>query len=338
MCKVVPMCGAAGVRALCCATQGRKRLRTLKGSQFARTAGGYPLSAVQNLAVAVDGLQKRYGDFCLDIPSLNIGRGEFAGLIGENGAGKSTFIKLVLGLISKDSGSIRVNNRDKVDENLKKKIGVVFDQCCFTGIMTAAQLNKMFSGVYGDDWDEEKYLSLIDHFKLPFDKKIVEFSQGMKAKLSIISALSHSPDLLILDEATSALDPVVRHEINDVLGSYVKKSGCTVLFSSHLVNELEQLCDRILIMSGGQIVMQTCPKELENEFYVMKTDRKTEIPQGVFSCLKKDDGNHCLFKGLPDKVPAGATMSEGISADDLLFYIEKGVTADGKPVKGGLRK
>ena len=159
--------------------------------------------------IVVQGLSKSFGDFLLDNVSFNVPTGRIVGFIGENGAGKSTTIKLILNELKRDAGHIEVFGRDNTNSSFKNDIGVVFDECTFHSVFNAQDMGKIFSGIY-PTWDDGLYHKYLKQFRLPTDKPIGSFSKGMKMKLSIICAMAHKPKLLILDEATTGLDPVVR--------------------------------------------------------------------------------------------------------------------------------
>ena len=162
-----------------------------------------------NNALIISGLTKTYKDFVLDNVSFSVPSGSIVGLIGENGAGKSTTINAVLGLIQKEDGYVSVFGKDGLDNETKEQIGAVFDGSNYTEILSPRKINRIMKNIYGS-WDEQAYFRLLKQFSLPLDKQIKQFSKGMKMKLAISVALSHHSKLLILDEATSGLDPVIR--------------------------------------------------------------------------------------------------------------------------------
>lgn len=165
--------------------------------------------------ILVRDLCKEFAGFKLDHVSFQVPKGRIVGFIGENGAGKSTTINLILNELKKDSGEIEIFGEDYSAHSLKENIGVVFDECNFHDVFTADNIEKILSGIY-KSWDSSFYHQYLERFKLPGNKQISTFSKGMKVKLSIICALAHKPKILILDEATSGLDPVVRDEILDL--------------------------------------------------------------------------------------------------------------------------
>ena len=190
---------------------------------------------MQRNALVVNDLTKKYRDFVLDQVSFSVPSGTIVGLIGENGAGKSTTIHAILGLINRDAGDIKFFGITDTpsDDSIRNQIGVVFDGNNFPDVLSAQKLNRIFKKIY-DTWDESKFFYLLQKMSLPADKKIKELSKGMKMKLSIAAALSHNSRLLILDEATSGLDPVVRDDILDLFLEFVQDENNSILVSSHI--------------------------------------------------------------------------------------------------------
>ena len=170
-------------------------------------------------SIVVQGLSKRLGDFFLDDVSFEVPKGRIVGFIGENGAGKSTTINLILNELKKDAGTIRIFGVENTEPSIRNEIGVVFDECNFHEVFNAGDIGKIFAGVYST-WDNGLYQQYLKKFNLPVNKPIGSFSKGMKMKLSIICAMAHRPKLLILDEATTGLDPVVRDEVLDLFLEY----------------------------------------------------------------------------------------------------------------------
>ena len=210
---------------------------------------------MQGNALAVNDLTKKYRDFVLDHVSFSVPSGTIVGLIGENGAGKSTTINAILGLIKKDSGNIEIFGKSDTQaaESIRNQIGVVFDGNSYPDVLSARKLNRILSKIY-QTWDEHKFFSLLEKMSLPADKKIKQFSKGMKMKLSIAAALSHDSRLLILDEATSGLDPVVRDDILDLFLDFVQDENHSILVSSHITSDLEKAADYIVFIHKGKVV------------------------------------------------------------------------------------
>ena len=184
--------------------------------------------------LTVSGLTKHYPGFTLDHVSFSVPGGSIMGLIGENGAGKSTTIKALLGLVRPDEGSVAFWGQDlAAAPRLKEDLGVVFDGGSFYETLTPAQVGSILRHAYSQ-WDDGLYRSYLERFAVPAQKEIKGLSKGMKAKLSIAAALSHRPRLLILDEATSGLDPVMRDDILDVFLDFVQDEEHSILMSSHI--------------------------------------------------------------------------------------------------------
>lgn len=226
---------------------------------------------MQQNTLAVSQLTKKYPDFVLDHVSFSVPCGTIVGLIGENGAGKSTTLHAILGLIHYDSGQIELfGKRDtERDDSLRDQIGVVFDGNNYPDALSAQKLNRVFKEIYAS-WEERKFFALLEKMSLPKDKKIREFSKGMKMKLSIAVALSHHARFLILDEATSGLDPVVRDDILDLLLEFVQDENNSVLLSSHITSDLEKVADHIVFLHAGKVVFCKPKDELRYKYGIIR--------------------------------------------------------------------
>ena len=207
-------------------------------------------------ALEIQKLRKAYDGFLLDDISLTLPSGCIMGLIGENGAGKSTTIKLILDMIHKDGGSIRIFEKDTKESImlLKEDIGVVLDDVGMPECLNAKQIGKIMKNTF-QNWDEEQYSRLLSKFSLPTDKEFKDFSRGMKMKLGIAVAMSHDSKLLLLDEATSGLDPVARDEVVEMLSEFTRDENHSILISSHIVSDLEKLCDYIAFLHKGKLLL-----------------------------------------------------------------------------------
>lgn len=221
----------------------------------------------------VDNVTKRYRDFKLDGVSFAVPRGTIVGLVGENGAGKSTTIKAALGLIKKDGGSVTMLGRrdEGIDNTVRDGIGVVFDGSSLPEGLTPLQFGTVFSNIY-PSWNKHEYRSLLKKLDLPEGKKVKEFSKGMKMKLACAIALSHSPGLLVLDEATTGLDPVVRDEVLDMFLEFARKGG-SILVSSHITSDLEKIADRIVLIHRGRVVFDESVENLTERYGIAKCPR-----------------------------------------------------------------
>ena len=220
-------------------------------------------------ALTVSGLTKTYPDFVLDSVSFSVPSGSIVGLIGENGAGKSTTINAALGLIRKESGRVSILGREDLDSDTREEIGVVFDGSNYPEILSPRKLNRIMKNIYRT-WDEMAYFRLLGQFSLPPDKQIKQFSKGMKMKLAISAALSHHPKLLILDEATSGLDPVIRDDILDMLLDFVQDETHSILLSSHITSDLEKIADYIVFIHQGKVVFSKPKDELMERYGILK--------------------------------------------------------------------
>lgn len=223
----------------------------------------------------LDHLQKQYGDFSMDC-SLEVKPGRITGLIGQNGAGKSTTFKAILGLITKDGGRITISGKDI--ENFtatdRENIGVVLSDSGFSGYLTPKDYIPVLKQIY-KNFQKDYFSEQMDRMKLPLDKKIKDFSTGMKAKFKVLIALSHQARFLILDEPTAGLDVVARDEILEMLRDYmVEDEQRSVLISSHISSDLETLCDDIYMIHNGHIILHEDTDVLLSEYALIKTDEQ----------------------------------------------------------------
>lgn len=237
-------------------------------------------------AIEVKNLTKQYEEFELDNISFDIPEGSIVGFIGENGAGKSTTMKAVLGLVPIEKGDIRVLGnpigRDRSDEKWREQISVVFDECNFPNELRIKNINSIMKNIYRT-WDEKLYKEYLQKFELPVNKKVRELSKGMKMKLSIAAALSHDSRLLILDEATSGLDPVVRNEILDIFREYVMEENHTIFLSSHITSDIEKIADYIMLIHKGKVLLMESKDKLLYEYGMVKCTKEQadQIPAGI---------------------------------------------------------
>lgn len=269
--------------------------------------------------ITVSDLTKRYGDFCLHIDKLDIDAGSFIGLIGENGAGKSTLLQLLLNQISSETDSIRIFglNYQKYERQIKLKLGVVLENNFFPLSFSAIQIEKMLREIY-PSWDEKLFAKLLQKFALPTTKKLKEFSRGMTVKLNFAVALAHHPQILLADEAISGLDPIVRKEILALLETYVQRQKMTVILSSHILSDLEQVASHFIFIHNGTILLQEKRADLLKRF-IVTTKRHKRCYQ-----LKQGETTRYLVEVTGTKT----TDVHYATLEEILLFLVKGVKVD----------
>lgn len=275
----------------------------------------------------INGLCKSYGDFALKDVSFSLPKGFIMGFVGENGSGKTTTIRSILNMANIDRGKISVFGMDSVTDTIaiKERLGVVFDSLYLAEHLNVRQIEQQLKPFY-KNWDSKEFFSRIKEFSLPDNKKVGDFSKGMKMKLMVAVALSHKAELIILDEPTSGLDPVARDELLDILAEYIGDENRGVLFSTHITADVERIADYVTILHNGKVWYTGAKDELTESYAVIK-GAEEDIP----SALKKSligfhayrNGFDALIKtddlaGLPDTLEY-----EKASIDEILVYIAK---------------
>ena len=272
-------------------------------------------------ALEIRNLTRHFGDFTLDSLNLTLPGGCILGLIGENGAGKSTTIRLILGMLRPDGGTVTILGRDNRD-NLaltKQDIGVVLDEVGIPECMTPKQVGIVMADVF-TRWDAKTYEGLLERFSLPENKKFREFSRGMKMKLGLAVALSHEAKLLILDEATSGLDPVVRDEVVSILSEFTRDERHSILISSHIVSDLEKLCDYVAFLHRGKLLLCEEKDMLLSEYGILHC-RPEDLPEtGVLHKKLSPYGAEAIVRR--DAVKPGTALSP-ISMEELFVFMSK---------------
>ncbi|MCC0644434.1 MULTISPECIES: ABC transporter ATP-binding protein [unclassified Clostridioides] len=245
---------------------------------------------MEKIALELKGITKQYKDFKLDNISFKVPQGSIVGLIGENGAGKSTTINAILGLTVTEQGEVSVFNGKSVNAETKEHIGVVFDGSNYPDSLTPKKLGKVFQNIY-KEWDSQKYLELLNKFELPVNKKLKEYSKGMKMKYSISVALSHNSKLLILDEATSGLDPIIRDDILEMFLDFIQDEEHSILVSSHITSDLEKIADYIVFIHKGKVLFSKPKDELLEKYGIIKCNSKqfNEIDKADIIAYRKQD-------------------------------------------------
>ena len=226
------------------------------------------------MVLQVKEIHKQYPQFLLDKINFELPEGAIMGLIGENGAGKSTTMRIILGMAQADSGSVSIFGHEGVTEQDRAQIGVVFDELPFNQTLFVSHLGKVMQGIY-PNWDQQAYEEYLVRFRLPDKKELKDFSRGMKMKLSLAVAMSHHARLLILDEPTSGLDPVVRAEILDLFLEFISDGKRSILVSSHMTGDLERIADYITLIHQGKVLLSKNKDELIYGYGIARADRQT---------------------------------------------------------------
>ena len=279
-------------------------------------------------AIDCRGLTKTYDGFTLDHITFTLPAGCILGLVGENGAGKSTTLRLLMDAIARDEGTVEVlgtDNRSPDFVRVKQDIGVVLDEACFPEVLTPREMGRVFARLY-DRWDGACYDGYLARFGLDRNKKFKDLSRGTRMKLALAAALSHEAKLLLLDEATSGLDPMVRDEILDVLNDFTREEDRSVIFSSHIVTDLEKVCDYIAFLHRGNLVLfEEKDRLLEEYALVSLTAEQLEglDPAAVAGRKVGPYGARALVRR--SLIPAGFSVERTGLEDIILFLAKEGL-------------
>ncbi|MBD5469290.1 MAG: ABC transporter ATP-binding protein [Lachnospiraceae bacterium] len=275
----------------------------------------------------IKNLHKRYKDFELDHISFRLPKGFIMGLVGKNGAGKSTTIKSIMNMLD-FQGEIRIDGQDNIlcEQQVKQMVGIVVDQPFFPVIFTLEQVEK-YCGSFYVNWDKDNYDKLLRQFGLNPKKKVSELSRGMGVKLQLAVALSHKAELLVLDEPTSGLDPVARDECMDILMEYIQNGDHSVLFSTHISTDLEKIADYITILSGGKLFYTGEKDVLMEKYVILKGDQRKvsgELEENLIGARRYGDSFEAMLPreqyALCDGCPF---QTENAKIDDILIYAER---------------
>ena len=277
-------------------------------------------------AFEIINLNKAYKGFALKNINLSLPKGYIMGFVGANGAGKSTTMGCLLGMIKPDSGRIKIFDKDikNITAADKEKIGIVMDGCPFAEVLNIKDIRRIVSSIYRT-FDKAKFDSLVSRFSLPENKPVKDFSTGMRAKLNIAVALSHNAQLLVLDEATSGLDPVVRDEILDILQDFVCDENRSILISSHITSDLEKICDYIAFIKNGQIVFVENKDDLKEKYALIHcTKQQFESVDTAAVVGAKYTEYNVTALVLKEAVKDGF-VAEKPSIEDIMLYSTKEV-------------
>lgn len=272
-------------------------------------------------ALEIRDLTKDFSGFRLDHLNLTLPAGCILGLIGENGAGKSTTIKLILDILRKDGGTITVLGKEHTALN-KEDIGVVFDELGIPAPLNTRQVGNIMAGIFRN-WDAAAYENFLRTLSIPEKKPVKDFSRGMRMKLGIAIALSHHPKLLLLDEATSGLDPVARDQVVGLLEDFTREEDHAVLMSSHIVSDLEKLCDYIAFLHQGKLMLWEEKDVLLGKYGILHgTAQQLDAlePEAILHRKDTPYGSEALV--LRSAVPEGMQLIP-ISIEELFVYMVK---------------
>ena len=278
-------------------------------------------------AIELSHINKSFGDFAIRDLNLTVPSGTICGLVGENGAGKSTTIRLLMGALRPDSGTASVLGTDVSSpefREVKEDVGVVLDEAYFPESLNAVQVGKIMAATYCR-WDQKLYDGYLKRFDLPVSKPFKDFSRGMRMKLAIAVALSHSPKLLVLDEATAGLDPIVRDEVLDIFNEFTREEDHSILISSHILSDLEKLCDYIAFIHQGNLLFCEEKDRLLEEYGIF-TDSAEQLecllPEAIVAREPNGYGGvRALIRR--DLAPAGFQL-EKPSVEDIVLFLVKG--------------
>ena len=280
-----------------------------------------------NNALELRSVTKEYKDFKLNNVSFTLPKGYIMGFVGANGAGKTTTIKLILNMIKRNSGEIKVLGLDNIKDEMKVKeqIAVVFDEPHYSEEWDLNEVEKAVSMFY-KKWDKKKYDYYLKEFKLNRNKKVMELSRGMKMKLMIAVAFSYDAKLLILDEPTGGLDPVARDEFLDILQKYIEDEEKSVIFSSHITSDIEKVADYITFIKNGEIIFTGPKDELIEKYCIIKGGRNditAEQKKEIIGLRTYSTG----FEGLIELEKVNGfskdIITEEANLDEIMIYMNK---------------
>ncbi|MGE4282480.1 MAG: ABC transporter ATP-binding protein [Clostridia bacterium] len=274
----------------------------------------------------IKNLRKGFKNFSLKNVNITLEKGYIMGFIGPNGAGKSTTIKLIMNLLKKDQGEIRVFGMDHIrnEQEIKNRIGFVFDENHFYEELTAEEMKRIIAPIYAA-WNEEAFKKYSKAFNLPLNKKIKELSKGMKMKFSLAVALSHNADLLIMDEPTSGLDPIVRSELLQILSEFIQSDEKAVFFSTHITSDLDKIADYVTMIQEGEIVFSLEKDNLLDNYGLIRGQKEMldkDTRANFIGVRENKFGFEALVK---DRKQAKKTFGENIviekpSLEDVMLH------------------
>ena len=278
-------------------------------------------------AIEMSHIRKTFPGFTLDDLTLQIPEGTICGLVGENGAGKSTTIRLFMGAMRPDSGTAKVfgiDSRSAAFREAKENIGVVLDEAYFPETLNALQVGRVLRETY-QRWDSAQYAEFLKRFDLPEKKPFKAYSRGMRMKLALATALSHHAKLLVLDEATAGLDPIIRDEVLELFREFTQQEDHSILISSHILSDLEKLCDSVAFLHRGKLLFHEDRDSLLDKYGIfLGTQEQAErlLPEAVIGREQSQYGGvRALVRR--DRIPAGLEL-ERPAIEDVILFMSKG--------------
>ena len=277
-------------------------------------------------AIELSHINKSFGDFAIRDLNLMVPSGTICGLVGENGAGKSTTIRLLMGAMRPDSGTASVLGTGVFSpefREVKEDIGVVLDEAYFPESLNAIQVGKIMAATYRQ-WDQGLYDGYLKRFDLPSKKQFKDYSRGMRMKLAIAVALSHQPKLLVLDEATAGLDPIVRDEVLDIFNEFTREEDHSILISSHILSDLEKLCDYIAFIHKGDLLFCQEKDRLLEEYGIFEDSRENLDCLQPEAIVAREESRYGGVRALikRDLAPAGFRLEKPTVEDVVLFLVK----------------
>ena len=277
-------------------------------------------------AIELSHINKSFGDFAIRDLNLTVPSGTICGLVGENGAGKSTTIRLLMGVLRPDSGTASVLGADVSSpefREVKEDVGVVLDEAYFPESLNAVQVGKIMAATYRR-WNQKLYDSYLKRFDLPEKKQFKDFSRGMRMKLAIVVALSHQPKLLVLDEATAGLDPIVRDEVLDIFNEFTREEDHSILISSHILSDLEKLCDYIAFIHKGDLLFCEEKDQLLEQYGIFEDSRENLDCLQPEAIVAREESRYGGVRALVkrDLAPTGFRLEKPTVEDVVLFLVK----------------
>ena len=283
---------------------------------------------MEEYAIELENVSKQYDGFLLDKISFKVIKGTVMGFVGQNGSGKTTTIKALLGINKIDEGNIKINGRDILDKELVKgDIGVIFDEIPFQQNLKIYQLQRMLKYFF-INWNDEVFLNYIKKFNLPLKKKISELSKGMKMKLQIATCLSHNAKTLIMDEPTTGLDPVVRNEILNEFMDFMLDEDHSILISSHITSDLEKIADSITFIHNGKMLLSDDKNMILENFGIYRCADIKNIPikeEDIVSIRKNEFGYEVMTRNITSY--KSNIEFDKASLDEIMLFHVKGTAS-----------